>query len=64
MELRVKVYPLVFQDHINVHKHNIEYNPIENVVASRVTPKPLPSMSHDSLFHNPLNPPTSNFMDS
>lgn len=63
MEHGVKVNPMVLQDHINAHKHNLESNPIKNMVSSRDTLKPLPSISHDSLFHDTLYPPTSTLND-
>jgi len=46
---KVKVDPLGFQDHINVHKSNFEPNPNENLTIFGDTLKPLSPMFGDSL---------------
>lgn len=63
MDPRVKVDSMVFQDHMNVHKPNLKSNPIENMVSSRHTVKPLPSMPHAYLFNDILDSPTSTLND-
>lgn len=63
MEPKVKVDPLLFNNHINVHVPNIEVDPIENKISSRDTFQPLPSTSHDLLFHDLLDQPTSTCND-
>lgn len=59
IEPEVKFDPLSFQDHISSYKSNIEYGPNEKLTSSRDTFQTLLSMSHDSLFHDLLDQPTS-----
>lgn len=59
----MKVEPLGFQDHINVHKFDIEVDPNENLIIFEDTLNPLPLMFHDSLFRNLLDQPTPIFND-
>lgn len=63
MEPEVKVDPLFIQDHINVHKSNLESNPNENLIVFGDTFKLLPPMFHDSLFRNLIDQLTSTHND-
>ena len=63
MELKLKFGILDFQDDIGAQKYNLESHPNENLNTSRDTFQPLLSMSLDSLFHDPHNPPTSMLND-
>lgn len=59
MDLEVKVDPSSFQGHIKVNVSNLESNPNENPIVYGDILKPLPSMFHDSLIHDPLVSPAS-----
>lgn len=63
MEPEVKFYPLFFQYRSNVCNLNLEFDPTKNIISSRDTFQTLPSTSHDSLSHDLLDQPNSNFND-
>lgn len=49
IQLKFKANPLVFQDDINNHNFNIEYDLIDNMKSSRDVFPPLSSNSHSPL---------------
>lgn len=60
MEPEVETHSLILQYDINTHNFNLELDLIESIISSRDTLQPIPSISHDSLFHDPLDQSTSN----
>jgi len=63
VEPKVKDNHLIFQDDINNHSLNIEFDWIGSMISSRYVYPPLSSHSHDPLSLDPLLQPLLNSLD-